>query len=101
MAGFFYTLAAVLAVPALLGWVGGGTRPQLGYHVHHVGHDHLAWAHALEALGQWSVGVLLDVDVRLDGHRPPATCWVDGYLLEFRTERRRRRTNQKQNGGMF
>ena len=62
-----------------------GTRPQLGDHLHHVGHGHLAGAHGLEAFGQGPVGVLLDVQLRLDGHRSPAAGGVDGDLLKFRT----------------
>ena len=62
-----------------------GTRPQLGDHFHHVGHGHLAGAHGLEAFGQGPVGVLLDVQLRLDGHRSPAAGRVDGDLLKLRT----------------
>lgn len=64
-------------------WVGGGARAQLGYHLHDVGHGHLTGAHGLEALGQRSVGVLFDVDVRLDGDRTPTTRGVDGDFLEL------------------
>jgi len=70
-----------------MGLVGALTEPypgaQLGDHLHHVGHGHLAGAHGLEALGQRSVGVLLDVELRLDGHGPPAAGGVDGHLLEL------------------
>lgn len=43
--------------------VGGRARAQGGDHLHDVGHDHLAGAHRLEALGGDAVGVVLDVQV--------------------------------------
>lgn len=42
-------------------WTRPRTRPELGDHLHHIGHGHLAGAHGLKALGERTVRVLLNV----------------------------------------
>lgn len=84
------TLAGVLCVvPSMLrgeGGVGWGSWPQLSNHIHHVRHDHLTGTHGFKALGQRAIWILLYVQVRLYGHRPPTTCGVNGDLLKLRTK---------------
>lgn len=58
--------------------------PELGDHLHDVGHGHLTGAHSLEALGERTIRVLFDVQLRLDGNGPPATRGVYSDLLELR-----------------
>lgn len=50
-----------VAVPRSRTWTGPRTRPELGDHLHHIGHGHLAGAHGLKALGERTVRVLLNV----------------------------------------
>lgn len=84
------TLAGVLCVvPSMLrgeGGVGWGSWPQLSNHIHHVRHDHLTGTHGFKALGQRAIWILLYVQVRLYGHRPPTTCRVNSDLLKLRTK---------------
>lgn len=70
--------------------IGTGTRPvrpwtrtKLSNHLHDIGHGHLAGTHGLETLGQWSVGVLLDVYFRLNGDGSPATRGIYSDLLKL------------------
>lgn len=64
-------------------WVGGRARAQGCDHLHNIGHDHLAGTHGLEPLGGDAVRVILNVQVRLDGHWPPAARGVDGDLFKL------------------
>lgn len=78
-------MASVFAVVApLLGRVGRGPWAEQGNHLHHVGQGHLGGAHGLEPLCHGSIWILLDMDIRLDGHRSPTTRRVYGHLLKLR-----------------
>lgn len=81
------TLAAVVVGVGAPGrgreWIGGRAGAQGCDHLHDIGHDHLAGTHGLESLGRDAVRVILNVEVRLDGHWPPAACGVNGDLFKL------------------
>lgn len=86
--GTTLTLAGVVAGGGgrggLQGGEGGGPRAQGGYHLHHAGQERVCGAHGAAAFQHRPVRLLLDVHVRLHGHRLPAARGVDGDLLEVR-----------------
>lgn len=77
-------------VPAPCGQtlVGGRRRAQSGDHFHHVRQHHVTRADRSAAFQHRAVGLLLYVQVRFDGHRPPTAHRVDGDLLVVRAESR-------------
>lgn len=64
-------------------------------HLHDVGHHHVGGAHGAAALQHGPVLLLLDVDVRLDGHGLPATRWVDRDLFVIGARQEDRSRSEK------
>jgi hypothetical protein len=82
------TLARVVAggrgCGGLQGCEGGSAGAQGRDHLHHAGHEYMGGAHGATALQHRPIGLLLDVNVRLHGHRLPAARGVNGDLLVVR-----------------
>ena len=76
-----------VSAPCSHALVGRRRRTQSSDHLHHVRQHHVTRADCSAAFQDRTVGLLLYVQVRFDGHRPPTTHRVYGDLLVVRTER--------------
>lgn len=80
--------AVVRGVPSSCGQtlVRRRCRAQGGDHLHHVGQDHVTRADGAATLQNRTVGLLLYVEVRFNGHRPPTADRIYSDLLIVRAE---------------